>query len=87
MEQMHEEKVIEAERKFAADVAAKKQKDPKYDAESDKVRSLLAGYLLYWYNKYAADAAEKKKMNPKYDALLDEVRSFYLLYYAVYLLC
>ena len=72
MEQMYEEKVIEAERKFAADVAAKK-KDPKYDAESDKVRSFLALQVQkykYWL--------KRKERDPKYDALRCSTR------YAVY---
>ena len=73
MEQMYEEKVIEAERKFAADVAAKKKKDPKYDAESDKVRSFLALQVQkykYWLRR--------KERDPKYDALRCSTR------YAVY---
>ena len=75
LEQMHEEKVIEAERKFAADVAAKKKKDPKYDVESDKVRTQFTCFS----GTKVQILAEKKKMTPKYDALLDEVRSLLAL--------
>ena len=50
---------------------AAKKKDPKYDAELDKVSTQFTSFA----GTKVQILAEKKKVTPKYDALLDEVRS------------
>ena len=54
---------------------AAKKKDPKYDAELDKVSTQFTCFA----GTKVQILAEKKKVTPKYDALLDEVRSLLAL--------